>query len=196
MSRARRAVRVKPVEVDGYKFASASEAMRYNGLKSYARTHLVATKSTDGRMLVCEWGDGATAPKRTQAFVLAQAGRNKYGAQAVVVDNIKFGSGHEARRFAMLQRAQSAGLIANLVHHPRTYDLIVNSVKIGVYTPDSEYDDVATGRHVVEDAKSEATGQARDWPLRKKLMLACHGIEVQEFRAPARRGKRGTRRRS
>ncbi len=189
MSRGRRVLRLKPVESDGFKFASPSEAGRYDGLKSYVREGLRSTPSADGRMLVCEWGDGVATPKRTQAFVLAGKGRNKYGANAVTVNNIKFGSGQEAARFADLVRQQTAGIIANLKPHPCTYVFIVNDVKVTSYTPDSEYDIVGTGEHVIEDVKSAGTAVARDWPLRKNLMRACFGIEVKEFHTNPRRAK-------
>ena len=181
MSRARRAVRVKPVVVDGHRFASASEAMRYQNLKPLAGASLRAHVSTDGGMLVCQWGAGVGGrPTQSQAFCLAQRGRQKYNAQPTTIDGHKFASLHEAKRYIELTRLQAAGVIADLKPHPQTYDLVVNNVRIGRYTPDSEYRVVATGQRIVEDAKSEATRKARDYPLRKKLMLACHGIEIAE----------------
>jgi hypothetical protein len=190
MSRGRRMIRLKPAVADGFKFASASEAMRYEGLKAYAGATLTATPSADGRMLVCEFGE---SPRRTQAFVLAAKGTQKFNAKPVTIDGVKFGSGHEAKRFAMLQKEQMAGIIADLKPHPRTYEFVVNGVLIGRYTPDSEYRIVATGELVTEDAKSEATKKARDFHLRKKLMLACHGIRVREFMSAPARSKRPDR---
>jgi hypothetical protein len=172
MSRGRRAVRVKPVEVDGYKFASASEAMRYEGLKALAGKALTVTASTDGRMLVCEWHGN------TQVFTLAQGKPNKYNARKTVVQGITFDSGREALRYVALARLEAAGEISQLKHHPPPFELVVNGVKIGRYTPDFIY--YKAGKLVVEDSKSEATRQARDYPLRKKLMVACFGIQVAE----------------
>lgn len=180
MSRGRRrSVRVKPAVVDGFKFISASEAFRYEGLKALAGDALTSTVSTDGSMLVCEWY-GADGVPRTQAFTLARKGRNKYNARPTEINGIKFASGHEAERYVQLLRLQAAGEIDSLTPHPRTYQFIVNDVSIGRYTPDSEYRIVATNTWVIEDAKSEATRKARDYPLRKKLMLACHGIALAE----------------
>jgi len=180
MSRARRSVRVKPATVDGHSFASVVEALRYDGLKAYAGATLACATSTDGRMLVCTWGDGLATPKRTQAFGLHMKATNKFNAIRTTINGITFASRHEARRWVELQRLQAAGVIQELTRQ-RRYGLVVNDVHIGSYTSDFEYRDVKTQAWVVEDAKSEATCKARDYPLRKKLMLACHGIAVQEI---------------
>jgi hypothetical protein len=103
---------------------------------------------------------------------------NKYGAQAVTIDGITFGSKLEARRWCELKLMEAAGDISHLSPHPR-YDLRVNGVLIGHYTGDSEYCTEA-GEVVCEDVKSSAT-RTRDYILRRKLMLACHGIEVSEY---------------
>jgi hypothetical protein len=73
---------------------------------------------------------------------------------------------------------QMAGEISELEPHPR-YDLIVNGVKIGIYTGDSRYR--CNGKLVVEDVKGDKSCISRDYPLRKKLMKALFGIDVQEY---------------
>ena len=176
-------MRVKPVVVDGYKFASSSESTRYEGLKAFARATLSTAVSADGRMLVCEYGD---APKRIQTFQLAQKKQQKFGSK-VVVNGIEFGSKPEALRFADLENQQRAGIIRDLKPHPRIYECVVNDVLVTRYTPDSEYFIVATGEHVIEDVKSDITSKIRDWPIRRKLMLACHGIAVKTFKFERRR---------
>lgn len=55
-------------------------------------------------------------------------------------------------------------------------DLLRSRQKIGSYTPDFQYRD-ASGALVVEDVKGWKI--SRDFPLRKKLMVACHNVEVQ-----------------
>ena len=102
---------------------------------------------------------------------------NKYGAKKTVVDGIKFDSGKEAARYRQLCLLQRVGQIRDLQIKVK-YQLIVNGVKIGRYTSDFEYEE--NGRHVVEDVKSKATKKARDYGLRKKLMLAIHGIKIRE----------------
>lgn len=190
MSRGRRAIRLKPIVVDGWKFAGPTEARQYEGLKAYAGSNLRLTVSTDGRLLVCEWGDGISAPQRTQAFALAGKKKQKFNTRPVTVDGVKFGSLDELKRFTQLLQMQKAGVITDLKPHPRKYEFIVNGVHIGSYTPDSEYRIVDGGEMVTEDVKSDATRLARDFPLRKKLMLACHGIVVKEFIVNTRPAKR------
>src|SRR5262245_45003992 len=102
---------------------------------------------------------------------------NKYGAVRTVVDGMTFHSRKEARRYQELRTLERAGKIDDLQCQVR-HDLIVNGVKIGRYTSDFEYEE--DGRHVVEDVKSPATKKARDYRLRKLLMLAIHGIEIRE----------------
>ncbi|MBK9497082.1 MAG: DUF1064 domain-containing protein [Xanthomonadales bacterium] len=106
--------------------------------------------------------------------------RSKYGAIRVVLDGITFDSKREAFRYQQLKMRHLGGEIANLEVHP-CYELRVNSQKIGKVTLDFRYIDLLKrGAQVVEDAKSPATHKARDWVLRKKLLKAIHGVEVQE----------------
>ena len=102
---------------------------------------------------------------------------NKYGAKKTVVDGIKFDSKREAGRYSYLKALERTGHIANLTLKVK-YPLVVNGVKIGRYTSDFEYEE--DGKHVVEDVKSPATKKARDYRLRKLLMLALHGVEIRE----------------
>lgn len=101
---------------------------------------------------------------------------NKYHARAVVVDGQRFASQKEAARYGELRRREQAGDIIGLAVHP-AWQLIVNGVKIGRYTADFAYTDRATGAPVVEDVKGAIS---RDYPLRKKLMLALYDIAVVE----------------
>jgi Protein of unknown function (DUF1064) len=102
---------------------------------------------------------------------------NKYRAIKTVVDGIRFDSKREARRWVELRLLERAGQISGL-HHQIRFDLVVNGVRIGRYTADFQYRE--NGELVVEDVKSPATKKARDYVLRKKLMLAIHGIEIRE----------------
>jgi Protein of unknown function (DUF1064) len=102
---------------------------------------------------------------------------NKYRAVRTTIDGITFDSKREAARYLELRTLERAGLITNL-QRPKPYQLTVNGVKIGRYKPDFTY--VENGAEVVEDVKSPATKKARDYVLRKKLMLAIHGIEIRE----------------
>lgn len=102
----------------------------------------------------------------------------KYGAIPTTVDGMDFASRAEARRYRELRSLARAGAISDLTCHNR-YRLAVNGVRIGSYTDDFAY--IQDGKRVVEDVKGGPV--SRDYPLRKKLMLALHGIEIQEIRS-------------
>lgn len=101
----------------------------------------------------------------------------KYRNKPKTVGQHKFASVAEATRFSELKWLEHAGEIAELEVHPR-FRLDVNGVHIGRYTGDFAYR-IPSGL-VVEDVKSVATRRVRDWTLRKRLMLAIHGIAVVE----------------
>src|SRR5689334_11497635 len=104
---------------------------------------------------------------------------NKYRAKKTTIDGIKFDSLKEAMRYTELRSLYRAGKIGDLQCHV-PYQLVVNGHKIGRYTADFVYWDHGISEEVVEDVKSPATKKARDYVLRKKLMLAIHGIEIRE----------------
>jgi hypothetical protein len=89
----------------------------------------------------------------------------------------------EARRCDELHLLQRVGAITELQAHPqRRFDFHVvarERVKIGTYVADFTYLKRGTGALItVEDCKGVATPVYR---LKKKLMLALYGIEVQEY---------------
>ena len=99
---------------------------------------------------------------------------DKAGKEARTVDNICFHSKKEAKRYMELKLAQNVGLISELELQP-TFDLSVNGVLICRYRADFRYRQ--DRKQVVEDAKGFKTPE---YKLKKKLMLAIHGIEIQE----------------
>ena len=100
---------------------------------------------------------------------------NKYRAVRTVAHGRTFASKKEARRAAALILMERAGKIRGLEFQV-SYQLTVNGTKIGKYIADFVYTD-ERGREVVEDAKGVLTPVYR---LKKKLMRAIHGIEIQE----------------
>ena len=100
--------------------------------------------------------------------------RNKYGAVRTVIDGITFHSKKEAARYEVLREMQARGEIANL-RLQVSHTLTVNGHKICRYISDFEYD--LGDKHIVEDVKGRVTDVYR---LKKKLMLACLGIEITE----------------
>lgn len=91
-------------------------------------------------------------------------------------------SAMEAARCDELSLMQLGGLIRDLEAHPQpSFDLVVNGVSIERYMGDFAYTDVETGQRIVEDVKGYA-GDTKVYQLKRRLMLACHGIDVQEVR--------------
>jgi|SRR5476651_541189 hypothetical protein len=109
--------------------------------------------------------------------------RSKYGAVPTVVDNVRFASQKEARRYSELKLLQKIGEISALDLQPR-YELKVHSpydmsgpFKICTYVGDFAYIEKG-GKQVVEDVKGVKTPVYR---LKKRLMKAVFGIEVKEI---------------
>lgn len=121
---------------------------------------------------------GGGAVVRTHTVTVAEEKRPtalKYGNKPTERDGIRFHSKREADRYQELLLMQSAREISALERQV-PFDLIVNGVKVARYVADYAYRDKA-GARVVEDAKGYAT---TTYKLKKKLMLACHGIHVRE----------------
>jgi hypothetical protein len=103
---------------------------------------------------------------------------SKYNAKRVVIDGMTFASKREGNRYAELKLLQRIGEIVELECQPR-YPLTLNGVKLATYVADFRYRDVASGEIVVEDVKSKPT-ITDVYRLKKKLMLALHGISLKE----------------
>ena len=101
--------------------------------------------------------------------------RNKYGAKRTLVDGIRFDSAKEARRWTELKYDPT---IFGLQRQP-VFQIVVNGVHICDYRADFAFMRRPSSQIIVEDVKSKATKTAV-YQLKKKLMLACHGIEVRE----------------
>jgi ABC-type antimicrobial peptide transport system ATPase subunit len=99
-------------------------------------------------------------------------GASHEGPKAKVADSTK-----EFLRLLDLQRMQAAGLIFNL-RTQVSYKIIINGVKVCSYVADAVY--VLDGTEVVEDTKSEITRKLPVYRLKKKLLLACLGINITE----------------
>jgi hypothetical protein len=102
--------------------------------------------------------------------------RSKYGAQAVVIDGIRFASKREAKRYAELKLLAKAGEIRNLQLQVKI-PFQVGGNNIFIYIADFTYNN-RTGQLVVEDVKGARTPVYR---LKKKLIEAYYGIEITEI---------------
>lgn len=100
---------------------------------------------------------------------------NKYHAQPTTIDNVRFASAREARRYEELRLLERAGAIYSLELQPR-YDLVVNGAKIGFYKADFRYID-ADGLQHVEDAKGMRTAV---YALKKRIVEALYHFTIEE----------------
>lgn len=108
------------------------------------------------------------------------AGRaTKYGNIKVSRGNEHFDSKREAARFDALRLLEHAGRIRNLRRQVK-YRCEVNGILICTYKADFVYDEMGTAgawTEVVEDSKGYANDR---WPMKKKLMFACHAVKIRE----------------
>lgn len=109
--------------------------------------------------------------------------KSKYGNTKLSVDGKKFDSKGEYQRWCELQHLERSGAIRSL-HFKPTYNINVNGHHICAYIAD--YDYLEGADVVVEDYKGVRTAVYR---LKKKLMLAVHGIEIRESGKVKRRRK-------
>ena len=104
---------------------------------------------------------------------------SKYLNRKTVVDGVTFDSAAEARRYGELKLLERAGQITGLELQP-SFRLVVNNCLICTYKADFRYvtdTPHVRGLVVVEDVKGMKTPVYR---LKKKLMLAIHGVEIFE----------------
>ena len=105
-------------------------------------------------------------------------------------DGVLNASQREANRWVELNLLQRGGDIKNLQRQvkfvliPAQYEAPVGRKKKGKlierecsYVADFVYDDVKTGKTVVEDSKGVRT---KDYVIKRKLMLYVHNIRIKE----------------
>lgn len=103
----------------------------------------------------------------------------KFRNVPVVLDDHRLDSQAEARHYLWLKAEQQAGRIRDLVVHP-VYALAVNGQPICRFIPDFRF--VRDGQTVLEDVKSPVTAKLRTYQIKKRLLFALTGLEVQEVR--------------
>jgi Protein of unknown function (DUF1064) len=102
--------------------------------------------------------------------------RSKYRNRPATADGITFASAREARAWVRLRLMEAAGEITRLERQTR-FPLWVNDVLVGTYVAD--FTAIDEGGHLrVYDAKGFKT---REYKMKKKLMLACHNVEIEEL---------------
>lgn len=103
--------------------------------------------------------------------------KNKFNAKKVEIDGIVFDSKKEGNRYRELKILQQVGDISNLkLQVPFQLNEGGKSLK---YISDFTYND-KIGNYIVEDCKSNFTKKLPVYIIKKKLMLAIHGITIKE----------------
>lgn len=102
--------------------------------------------------------------------------QNKYKNKKCTYDNIEFASIKERNFFIYLKQLEEKGEIWNLKLQDKI-KAIINSVVVFEYRADFTYDD-SRGHHVV-DIKSEATCKLPVFRLKKKILKALYGIDIE-----------------
>ena len=109
--------------------------------------------------------------------------RNKYNNKKTVINGITFHSQKEGLRYIELKQMEKNKKILNLILQPK-FKIVVNGMKVCSYIADFSYiKRNAKGKEdypetIIEDVKGFKTSIYR---LKKKLMKAALGIEIQEI---------------
>lgn len=111
-------------------------------------------------------------------FAKDEPKRPKYRNEKQYVDGQWFDSKREASRYLELKMAEKNGKIRGLKLQ-YVYPIVIDGVRICDYRADFRYEELvgAEWSVVVEDAKGMRTDA---YILKKKLMLAVHGITIRE----------------
>lgn len=100
--------------------------------------------------------------------------KNKFGAKRVEIDGLKFSSLKEGGRYRTLKLMRDIGEISGL-NTQKSYDLMVEGKKIGVYRADFVYE--KDGKTHIEDVKGYRSGKSPAYllfSLKWKIMRATH----------------------
>lgn len=97
---------------------------------------------------------------------------NKFRNQPTIVDEIRFASKREARRYSELKVLERAKVIKDLQLQVR-FPLKVNDQLICTYVADFVYTE--NGQQVIEDCKGVLTDVFK---IKAKLMLAINNIKI------------------
>lgn len=104
------------------------------------------------------------------------APKAKYRNKPVVIGGRRFASIKEGNRALLLRQWEREGKISGLEFQPE-FKIEVYGHTICRYFGDFAY--MKDGKKIIEDCKSEAT-KTPVYRIKRKLMLAVHGIEVLE----------------
>ena len=114
----------------------------------------------------------------TQAIKATNHSRNKFGAVPTMLDGIRFASKAEADCFARLKLREKAKEITHLTAHPK-WQFVVNGQLVGTYTADMSFMDKGRSALRVVDVKSPSTAKLEAFKIKRWLMFALYGIDVE-----------------
>lgn len=118
------------------------------------------------------------APRRTPAQLPVKR-PSKYGNVKVTgSDGLTHDSRKEYRRWCELELRAKAGEITAL-RRQVPYALVVNGILVCQYIADAVYEEGAAT--ICEDCKSPQTRKLAAFSIKRKLMQAIHGIQVNEI---------------
>lgn len=117
------------------------------------------------------------AARRRGPALTTHTPRAKYGNVKTERAGVVYDSRKEAEVLSALEQLERAGLIRDLRRQVR-FAIVVNDIHVCDYVADAVYQEDA--RRVVVDVKSEATRKLPVYRLKKKLLAAVLGIEVEE----------------
>lgn len=107
---------------------------------------------------------------------------HKYKARALTMDGIRFDSTAEAQHYAELKIRERAGEITDIAVHPG-FPIEFNGVFICRVVADFGYWDIKANVCRIEDVKGMDTALSK---LKRKLVLACHGVAIELVRKKRR----------
>ena len=115
---------------------------------------------------------------RLVSFGMKRNKRPKFGNVKTNINGEAYDSKREAARHTSLKLLEAAGHVRNL-RRQVIYRCEVNGILICKYKVDYVYEERDKDKwvEVVEDVKGYANDR---WPMKKKLMLACHGVKIRE----------------
>lgn len=107
---------------------------------------------------------------------------SKFHNVVTVADEVVFSSKKEARLWHELKAREAAGGIRGL-RRQLTWNLHVNGQHICDYVSDFEYQERwgDEWRPIVADVKGGKATKTRGYEIKKKLMLAVHGVAIVEL---------------
>lgn len=114
----------------------------------------------------------------------AQRKPNKHrNVKVALPDGEKFDSKLEYREYLNLRRLEDVGKIRGLRRQVKFALFTPGGEYLQSYTADFVFDELVKGawRRVVGDVKSPHTKRLPTWPRIKRLMMACHQIQVREM---------------